>query len=143
MSSWMSAPPVSEPDRPPVILYVEDEAPNRALLRAVVQRAGDATVRSATLLEAPDLATARQVLATEPVDLVLLDVRLPDGNGLDLARAIRDGEAPRPNVIIMSASVLTSERDEALATGARAFLSKPYAPAELVSLVSRTLGGAA
>lgn len=135
----MSEPPVPEAERPPVILYVEDEAPNRALLRAVVQRAGDATVRSATLLEAPDLATAREVLATEPVDLVLLDVRLPDGNGLDLARAIRDGDAPRPDVIIMSASVLPSERDEALATGARAFLSKPYAPTELVSLVAQTL----
>jgi CheY-like chemotaxis protein len=139
----MAAAPVPERDRPPVILYVEDEAPNRALLRAVIQRAGDATVRSATLLEAPDLATARQVLATESVDLVLLDVRLPDGNGLDLARAIRDGGAPRPDVIIMSASVLPSERDEALATGARAFLSKPYAPTELVSLVSQTLRGAA
>lgn len=92
----MPVAPVPEPDRRAVILYVEDEAPNRALLRAVVARAGDATVRSATLLEAPDLATARHVLATEPVDLVLLDVRLPDGNGLDLARAIRDGEAPRP-----------------------------------------------
>jgi len=139
----MPGAPVPEPDRRPVILYVEDEAPNRALLRAVVERAGDATVRSAMLLEAPDLATARLVLATEPVDLVLLDVRLPDGNGLDLARAIRDGAAPRPEVIVMSASVLPSERDEALATGARAFLSKPYAPMELVSLVAQTLHGAA
>ena len=135
--------PVPELDRRPVILYVEDEAPNRALLRAVVERAGDVRVRSAMLLEAPDLATARHMLATEPVDLVLLDVRLPDGNGLDLARAIRDGGAPRPEVIIMSASVLPSERDEALATGARHFLSKPYAPTELVSLVSQTLHGAA
>jgi two-component system KDP operon response regulator KdpE len=57
--------------------------------------------------------------------------------------AIRDGDAPRPDVIIMSASVLPSERDEGLATGARAFLSKPYAPAELVSLVAQTLHGAA
>lgn len=125
-----------------VILYVEDEAPNRALLRAVVERAGDPTVRASTLLEAPDLATARQVLSSEPVDLVLLDVRLPDGNGLDLARDIRQGDEPRPEVIVMSASVLPSERDAALETGATAFLAKPYAPAELIALVSKALSGA-
>jgi CheY-like chemotaxis protein len=125
-----------------VILYVEDEAPNRALLRAVVERASDPVVRDSMLLEAPDLATARQVLSSEPVDLVLLDVRLPDGNGLDLARDIRGGVDPRPEVIVMSASVLPSERDAALETGARAFLSKPYSPSELVALVARTLAGA-
>lgn len=125
-----------------VILYVEDEAPNRALLRAVVERAGDPRVRASTLLEAPDLATARQVLSSEPVDLVLLDVRLPDGNGLDLARDIRQGDDPRPEVIVMSASVLPSERDAALETGARAFLSKPYAPSDLIALVSKTLSDA-
>jgi CheY-like chemotaxis protein len=125
-----------------VILYVEDEAPNRALLRAVVERAGDPRVRASTLLEAPDLATARQVLSSEPVDLVLLDVRLPDGNGLDLARDIRQGDDPRPEVIVMSASVLPSERDAALETGATAFLSKPYVPSDLVALVAKTLSGA-
>jgi two-component system, OmpR family, KDP operon response regulator KdpE len=125
-----------------VILYVEDEAPNRALLRAVVERAGDPRVRASTLLEAPDLATARQVLSSEPVDLVLLDVRLPDGNGLDLARDIRQGDGPRPHVIVMSASVLPSERDAALETGATAFLAKPYVPADLIALVSKTLSGA-
>jgi CheY-like chemotaxis protein len=124
-----------------VILYVEDEAPNRALLRAVVERAGDPRVRTSTLLEAPDLATARQVLSSESVDLVLLDVRLPDGNGLDLARDIRQGEDPRPQVIVMSASVLPSERDAALETGATAFLAKPYVPSDLIALVAKTLSG--
>lgn len=128
-----------ETGRRAVILHVEDEAPNRALLRAVVGRAADEDVRGATVLDAPDLATAREMLAHEPVDLVLLDVRLPDGNGLDLARAIRDGEAPRPPVIIMSASVLPAEQEAALATGAAHFLAKPYMPADLVALVTETL----
>jgi CheY-like chemotaxis protein len=135
-------PPVPDVAGRSVILYVEDEAPNRALLRAVVERAGDPRVRASTLLEAPDLATARQVLSSKPVDLVLLDVRLPDGNGLDLARDIRQGDDPRPEVIVMSASVLPSERDAALETGACAFLSKPYAPSDLVALVAKTLSDA-
>lgn len=126
-------------DRSAVILHVEDEAPNRALLQAVISRAAEPDVRDATIVDAPDLATARAVLASRPVDLVLLDVRLPDGNGLDLARAIRDGDEPRPPIIVMSASVLPDEQDAALATGARHFLSKPYAPSELVALVAATL----
>jgi len=128
--------------RRPVILYVEDEAPNRALFRAVVSRSSEGTVREATIVEAPDLATARRIIGTEPVDLVLLDVRLPDGNGLDLARDIAAGAAdpnPRPEIIILSASVLPSERDAALATGASHFLEKPYIPSELLSLVARSL----
>jgi CheY-like chemotaxis protein len=122
-----------------VILHVEDEAPNRALLRAVVGRAADDAVRGATVVDAPDLRTARAVLDAQSVDLVLLDVRLPDGNGLDLARAIRDGEPPQPAVIVMSASVLPHEQAEALGSGARHFLAKPYAPARLVELVAQAL----
>lgn len=113
--------------------------PNRALLRAVVGRSSEPTVSTAVILEAPDLATARRILGTERVDLVLLDVRLPDGNGLDLARDIATLPAPRPEVFILSASVLPSERDAALATGASRFLEKPYVPSELISAIADSL----
>jgi two-component system OmpR family response regulator len=123
-----------------VILHVEDEEPNRALLRAVFSRTSVAAVRESTLLEVGDLASARGILGREPVDVLLLDVRLPDGNGLDLARALRDGLTPRrPVVIVMSASVLPSERETALAAGADHFLAKPYVPSELVGLVAHEL----
>jgi CheY-like chemotaxis protein len=124
---------------PGVVLHVEDEAPNRALLRAVFSRTTVAAVREATLLEAPDLETARRLLGEERVDVLLLDVRLPDGNGLDLARSLRDHGPQRPVVIVMSASVLPSERDTAFTSGADYFLAKPYVPADLVSLVAEQL----
>jgi two-component system OmpR family response regulator len=122
-----------------VILHVEDEEPNRALLRAVFGRTSVEIVRKATLIEAPDLETARRLLEQEPVDLVLLDVRLPDGNGLELARSLRDRGPRRPVVIVMSASVLPSERDTAIMAGADYFLAKPYVPSELVGLVAEEL----
>jgi two-component system KDP operon response regulator KdpE len=125
--------------RPAVVLHVEDEMPNRALLRAVVARSGDPAVSGAVILDAPNLEAARRVLGAEPVDLVLLDVRLPDGNGLDLARDIASGPAPRPDVIILSASVLPSERDAALASGASKFLEKPYVPSELIAVIAASL----
>lgn len=129
--------------RPKVVLYVEDEAPNRALLRAVVARAGDPAVRDAIYVEAPDLAAARRILASEPVDLILLDVRLPDGNGLDLARDVAAGPGPKPDIIILSASVLPSERDAALASGASHFLEKPYVPRELMELIAGSFAAGA
>lgn len=82
------------------------------------------------------------MLASDSFDLVLLDVRLPDGSGLDLAREIR-GMAVPPPVLIMSASVLPAEREAALASGAVAFLAKPYAPAQLVDLIDAEIAGAA
>lgn len=130
--------PAAEGER--LILHVEDEAPNRALLRAIVSRAHEPEVRTATLVEANDLATAREILGARAVDLLLLDVRLPDGNGLDLAREIRDGQWPtRPAIIVMSASVLPMERDAAVSAGADHFLAKPYSAAALLALVGEQL----
>jgi two-component system KDP operon response regulator KdpE len=127
---------VAEPQEvppPAVVLLIEDEAPNRALLKAILGRASDPRLRGAILIEAPDLATAREVLARQPVTVVLLDVRLPDGNGLALARELR-ARAPedRPRVLILSASVLPDERESALMAGADGFLGKPYHPQDLV-----------
>jgi CheY-like chemotaxis protein len=122
------------------ILLIEDEGPNRALARAVLARSTDPQVAGIVLLEAPNLARAREILASEHVDLVLLDVRLPDGDGLSLAGELRERAAKdRPIVVALSASVLPSERDAALRSGADAFLAKPYHPAELVAMVARLL----
>ena len=124
----------------PVLLVVEDEEPNRALLRAVLARTTDERLRGMVLLEAPDLATARAILQTNHVDLVLLDVRLPDGNGLSLIWETAERGGPIPPFVVLSASVLPAERATALATGASGFLAKPYRPAELVAAVVDILG---
>ena len=120
------------------ILHVEDEALNRSLLRAVLDRAGDARISSALLDEAGDLQGARRYLADHPVDLVLLDVRLPDGNGLDLVREIRERDRELA-VVVMSASVLPQEREEATRAGCDAFVSKPYLAQDLVETIARLL----
>jgi CheY-like chemotaxis protein len=124
------------------VLLVEDEAMNRALVRAIIARQVP-TEAGVVLREAETLAAARDVLANEPVDVVLLDVRLPDGNGLRLAEEIRargtdaHGRAVLPMIAILSASVLTTERDEAEGFGPDAFLGKPFAPQDLVALLGR------
>lgn len=124
--------------RRPAILHVEDEALNRALLRAMLGRSGDPRVSTAVLHEAATLGEARRLLSDREVDLILLDVRLPDGNGLDLVREIK-ARTPALGVVVMSASVLPDEREHALHSGCDAFLGKPYAAAELLDAVSRFL----
>ncbi len=119
---------------------VEDEAPNRALLRAVLARSKDERLRAALLLEAVDLASARAHLGAHAVDVVLLDVRLPDGSGLALAQELRAlDEAIRPRIVILSASVLPSDREQALRSGVDRFLGKPYRPLELVETLQDLL----
>lgn len=127
------------------ILLVEDEALNRTLVRAVLARAGDDTVRAAEVLEAPTIAAARECLSAGDVDVVLLDMNLPDGNGLALAGEIAAhrpaSERPRPTVVAVTASVLPQDRAAALAAGCDGFLDKPYAAADLVAVVAEHLAG--
>lgn len=123
-----------------VVLLVEDEEPNRALLRAVMARAADDRLPGVVLLEAADLASAREVLSSQHVDLVLLDVRLPDGNGLALIPAEADHDAETPRFVVLSASVLPAERATAMESGAAGFLAKPFRPAELIDMVAELLG---
>lgn len=117
------------------ILLVEDEPANRALVRAIIERA-ERRLGRVTLCEATTVAEARRVVAGVPVDLALIDVRLPDGNGLDLTAELRASEAP-PAIAVLSASVLPAEQAIALAAGADEFFGKPFGAADLVDLVLR------
>lgn len=120
----------------PRILLVEDEPANRALVRAIIARTDQAELQGAVLHEAVSIAEARSVLAGHTVDILLVDVRLPDGNGFDLVAELRASEgSERSRVVIVSASVLPSERALALASGADAFLSKPFRASELLDIL--------
>jgi CheY-like chemotaxis protein len=121
-----------------VVLLVEDEPANRALVAAILSRSD--RLGSVQMLESGTLRSARETLDTKAIDLVLLDVRLPDGSGLDLVDEIAALPADRrPRIVIMSASVLPHEREAALASGANAFLGKPCRPADLVETIASLL----
>jgi two-component system KDP operon response regulator KdpE len=124
----------------PRILLVEDEELNRTLVKAVLSRAQIAAVRDAEVLDASSIASARDRLGTEDVDLVLLDMNLPDGHGLTLASELAAGKVtpgrPRPSVVAVTASVLPQDRAAALEAGCDGFLDKPYAAADLVATVA-------
>ena len=124
----------------PRILLVEDEELNRTLVKAVLARAQIAAVRDAEVLDASSLSSAREHLGAQDVDLILLDMNLPDGNGLTLASELAAGRIavgrPRPSVVAVTASVLPQDRAAALEAGCDGFLDKPYAAADLVATVA-------
>ena len=123
------------------ILLVEDEAVNRALMRAIVARSKHPALRAAELVEAESAAAARRALSEGSFALVLLDVQLPDGTGLDLARELLGQPgADRPKIVIMSAGVLPAQREAAMAAGCDAFIGKPYQLAEVDDLLRRFIG---
>jgi DNA-binding response OmpR family regulator len=119
------------------ILVVDDDAKIVRLVRTYLERAGYRVV------EAADGRTALSAIALEAPALVVLDVMLPEVDGLAVLRAVR--RTDRTPVIILSARGLVDDRIAGLAAGADDYLPKPFSPAELVLRVERILdrsGGA-
>jgi diguanylate cyclase (GGDEF)-like protein len=119
---------------PPRILSVEDEPEQANVIRAVLESAGyDVRVCSGARDFPTDLETFRP-------DLVLMDARLPDASGYELARYIRQEEryATLP-VIFLTAEVLPSHRIEGLRAGGDDYLTKPISPSLLLSTVGARL----
>ncbi|BAI71096.1 DNA-binding two-component response regulator [Azospirillum sp. B510] len=113
------------------ILAVDDDEPIRELLASYLAGEG---YRVTT---APDTASARQALDGEPVDLVVCDLRLPDGDGLGLVRQIRT-ESQIP-VIILSSKDQDVDRIVGLELGADDYLTKPFNPRELLARIKAVL----
>jgi len=106
------------------ILLIEDSAPTRDLLRRFLEGAGHRVESAARLSSASRLAAA------EPFDVIVLDVMLPDGSGLDLCRELRHRGLNTP-ILVLSAKDAVSDRIAGLDAGADDYLRKPFALAEL------------
>ena len=115
------------------ILLVEDDAD----LREVTERA---LLKERYVVEtAATYRAARQKALVYEYDCILLDIMLPDGNGLDLLRDLRQSDRPMPNVIILSARDSIEDKVEGLDLGADDYLPKPYHLAELHARLKRVL----
>ncbi len=118
-------------DRPRVLI-VDDEANIRVPLGIILRHAGFDVATAATG------AQALTAVAEGDVDLVLLDVGLPDTGGCDVCRAIR--EAPETSdlpVVMLSAHTSDIDVAKGLAAGADGYEPKPFSTARLLGLVER------
>jgi two-component system KDP operon response regulator KdpE len=121
------------------ILSLDDDPGNQSLIRAILTRADDLVIRTALVIEATTIAEARAILARDAVDVLLLDIHLPDGLGLDLATELRTRTPRRPAILALTASVLPADQQAALDAGCDAFLAKPFPAGGLVAAVRRLI----
>lgn len=117
--------------KPHKILVVDDEPSIRTLLKSTLARAGYAVIEAATAREA---VTAAQI---DKPDLVLLDLGLPDRDGLEIIASLR-GEAGLP-VIVVSAREDSEQKVAALDLGAEDYVTKPFDTEELLARVRAAL----
>ncbi len=102
------------------ILYIEDNSDNRKLVRRVLEWDGYEVV------EAKDGTEALARLETEPIDLALLDINMPDIDGYTLTTAIRSN--PRFSqlpIVAVTANVMRGDRERSLQAGCDGYIQKP------------------
>src|SRR5215213_76458 len=114
------------------LLLVDDHAAFRLPLAMILEREPDLVV----VAQAGSLAEARAVLAEviDRVDVALIDLRLPDGNGIDIVRDIRS-IYPLGRIVVLTAVIDQTHHARAIDAGAAAVLSKAAQPEEIVACV--------
>jgi two-component system, OmpR family, KDP operon response regulator KdpE len=113
------------------ILVCDDELQILRALRVVLREAGFEVIATATAREALDAAAVR------PPDAAIIDLLLPDGNGVDVCRELRSwSEMP---IIVLSAVGEEAEKVRALEAGADDYVTKPFGPRELVARLRATM----
>jgi len=114
------------------ILIIDDERPILMTLEALLGRHGYHPEVAA------NASTGMRLLQSKPTALVLLDLQLPDADGLQMLEQIKV-DHPDTQVIILTAHDSLNNAIESIKRGAYHFISKPYAPEELLSLVEKAL----
>jgi CheY-like chemotaxis protein len=119
--------------QPTRILNVEDDAAARFLKSRILERAGF------QVIEAEGAADAISRAAESQPKLVLLDLRLRDGDGFQVCEAIKARQPDLPVVMITSTYSTAQGRQDGLAAGADAYLIEPVSPDRLVRVISQFL----
>jgi two-component system cell cycle response regulator DivK len=114
------------------ILVVEDQEDNRRIVRDLLTSAGFQLLEAATGKEGVRMAEANKP------DLVLMDIQMPEMDGYEATRQIkaRMGHIP---IIVITSYALSGDADKAMASGADAYVSKPFSPRDLLATIKRFL----
>ena len=121
------------------ILLAEDNPVNQRLATRLLERRGHRVVPAVTGRQ------ALEILARESFHVILMDVQMPDMDGLEATRAIRAREQPgvtQTPIVALTAHTMKGDRERCLAAGMDAFVTKPIDAVEFITVVE-TLGGGA
>jgi len=124
----------ANPSAARTILYVEDNEPNRMIVRDLLKRT------TYKLIEAHD-GEAGVALALERLpDLILMDIQLPKISGLEAIRRLRaEGPTAATPIVAITSFALSGDEKKAKEAGANAYLAKPYSPFDLLNLIRKLL----
>ncbi len=121
------------------VLIVDDSAVYRATLRRMLEMSG---IDLGTVHQAANGREALAVLEHSLVDIMLVDLNMPDMNGLELIdRLCGDGMLVSTPVVVISSERRQTRIDELKRQGIRAFIRKPLRPESLADVVQEVLGG--
>jgi two-component system sensor histidine kinase/response regulator len=121
-----------EARRPLAILLAEDNTVNQRLAARLLQKRGHAVVTVETG------KAAVQALATQSFDLVLMDIQMPEMDGLEATISIREGEKKNGKhipIIAMTANAMVGDKEQCLLAGMDAYISKPLQVKELFAVI--------
>ena len=117
------------------VLLVDDDAGLRALLRTTFD------VFDIDVVEAQSAADARELIAGEPPDVIVLDVLMPGMDGIEFCRELKSNRETREIGVVLLSGSEGGSRVAADAAGAEAYVPKPFSPLELLAVVERLAGG--
>jgi two-component system, cell cycle response regulator DivK len=116
----------------PTVLYIEDHPDNMTLVRRILQ------TESYTLIEAKTGLLGLSIAENQDIDLILLDINLPDIDGYEIARRLRASKKSsllNTPIIAVTANAMRGDAQRALSAGCNMYLSKPINIQELLEKV--------
>ncbi|MFH5831836.1 response regulator transcription factor [Halalkalibaculum sp. DA3122] len=110
------------------VLVIEDDPSVRTLVKAVLEHKGN------EVTQADNASKGRELATSDDFDIIILDLGLPDGDGFDIAKDIRDKDITTP-ILVLSAEQETDVKIKCLKVGADDYLTKPFNTEELMARI--------
>lgn len=111
------------------LLVVDDESDLRDIVASELEFMG------ATVFQAENIVAAQKILAENTIDLIISDIRMPGGTGIDLLNIVKSKNATAPMILITGFADITTE--DAFNKGAEALIAKPFKLDDLIKMVVR------
>ena len=116
------------------ILVVEDNETNLYLIRFILEKSGY------EVIEAREGVVGVELAVKEKPDLILMDIQLPDINGLEATKRIRASEADDDiPIIALTSFAMVGDREKALAAGCTGYIEKPINPETFIAEIEKYL----
>ncbi len=115
------------------VLIVEDNEANLYLVRFILEKNGY------DVIEARDGITGVELAIQEKPDLIIMDIQLPDINGLEATKRIRASEIEKHlPIVALTSYAMTGDREQALAAGCTGYIEKPLNPDTFMAEIEKS-----